>query len=141
KPGFPTAVARTLEELRMKDADGRAIQKLARGGSDLAALSERGARELADAKIADRAAVFEFAIAAVEQSAAGSQRVPGVPLLLLDLALTSAREAGLIAALAGRAPSVFATAAAGDERTIDWLRRALDCEANEGEDSSQASSL
>ena len=83
RPGFPTAVARTLEELRMNDADSRAIAGLARGGPDLAALAERTDRELADAKLADRAVVFAAAIEAA-RSATPSHTV-GLPLLLLDV--------------------------------------------------------
>ncbi|MEK6301547.1 MAG: PD-(D/E)XK nuclease family protein [Acidobacteriota bacterium] len=141
RPGFPTAVARTLEELRMNDADARAIRKLARGGSDLAALAERVARELAEAKIADRAAVFEAAIDAAQHSSLNAQHSLGLPLLLLDVALTSSREAKLIAALVSRAPAVFATAARGDERTISRLEGALETKAIEAEDSNQKSSL
>lgn len=141
RPGFPTAVARTLEELRMNDTDARAISKLARGGSDLAALAEKVARELAEAKIADRAAVFEAAVDATRDSALSTQHSLGLPLLLLDVPLLSSREAGLVAELARRAPAVFATAARGDERTIAHLERATGCKAIEAEDSNQASSL
>jgi ATP-dependent helicase/nuclease subunit B len=141
RPGFATAVARTLEELRMNDADVREIRKLARGGSDLAALAERVARELAEAKIADRAAVFQAAIDATRHSARDTQHSLGLPLLLLDVALTSSREAGLVAALAAQAPAVFATAACGDERTIAHLERATGCKAIEAADSNQTTSL
>ncbi|HWN99657.1 MAG TPA: PD-(D/E)XK nuclease family protein, partial [Blastocatellia bacterium] len=141
RPGFPTAVARTLEELRMNDADGRAISKLTRGGSDLAALAERVARELAQAKIADRSAVFEAAINATQDSALRTHHSLGLPLLLLDVALISSSEAGLVAALASRAPAVFATAARGDQRTIVRLERAMGCKAIEVHDPNQNSSL
>ena len=132
RPGFPTAVARTLDELRMNDTDHRAIGKLARGGKDLEALAERVASELAEAKIADRAAVFEAAIgAATQDSALSAQHCLGVPLLWLDVALTSSREAELVAALARRAPAVFATVARGDQRTVTHLERAIGCKAFE----------
>ena len=139
RPGFPTAVARTLEELRMNDTDLRAIASLARGGPDLAALAERTDRELAEAKLADRAAVFAAAI-----EAARSERPPhivGLLILLLDVPLTSKLEAALIAALSERAPAVFATAARGDDRTIGHLERALECRAVEAESSNQTDSL
>ena len=135
RPGFPTAVARTLEELRMNDTDARAILRLARGGADLAALAERVALELAEAKIADRAVVFQAAIDATQHSTFSTHHSLGLPLLLLDVPLTSPLEAGLVAALAERAPAVFATAARGDERTIAYLERATGCKANDAEDS------
>ncbi|HSO73543.1 MAG TPA: hypothetical protein VLU47_01805, partial [Blastocatellia bacterium] len=141
RPGFPTAVARTLEELRMNEAVAEAIGKLARGGSDLAALAERVARELAEARIADRAAVFEAAINAIQNSVPGTERFLGLPLLLLDVPLSSLRETALIAALARRAPAVLATAARGDERTIAHLENAIGCKAIEAEDSNETSSL
>jgi ATP-dependent helicase/nuclease subunit B len=123
KPGFPVAVSRTLEELRMSGADAGEIAKLPRGGADLAALCESVARELDQAKIADRAQVFEAAIGVVERS--GTGRLVGLPLLLLDVPLSSTREAELIAALSRRAPAVLATAARGDERTVGYLEWAL----------------
>ena len=131
KPGFPVAVARTLEELRMNDADAKSIKKLPRGGKDLARLSESIARELAEAKIADRARVFEAAITVAKQST--PHHPAGLPVLLLDVQVTSSREAQLIKALAARAPAVLATAARGDERTIAYLERALGSKAIEAE--------
>jgi RecB family exonuclease len=141
KPGFPVAVARTLEELRMNDADAKSIKKLPRGGKDLARLSESIARELAEAKIADRARIYEAAIEVARQSTLGSQPYVGLPLLLLDVQLISSREAQLITALAERAPAVLATAARGDERTIRCLERAFDCKALEADDENQSTSL
>lgn len=138
KPGFPVAVARTLEEMRMADVGAKQIAKLPRGGADLAALSESVARELAEAKIADRARVFEAAIKVAELSA--PLHPLGLPLLLLDVQITSAREAKLVAALAGRSPAVMATAARGDERTIAYLEHAFECKVVEAEaDSPQIS--
>ena len=134
KPGFPVAVARTLEELRMNDADVKSLQKLPRGGADVAALAESVASELDEAKIADRARVFEAAITVVERKA--PHHPVGLPLLLLDVQLNSSREAKLIAALAASAPAVLATGARGDERTIAYLERALDCKAVEADENS-----
>ena len=139
KPGFPVAVARTLEELRMNDADAKSIKKLPRGGKDLARLSESIARELAEARIADRARDFAAAIKVAKQST--PQRPVGLPLLLLDVQVSSSREAELITELAERAPAVLATAARGDERTIGYLERALNCKAVEADDENQSASL
>ena len=139
RPGFPTAVARTLEELRMNEADSLAIAGLTRGGADLAALADRTDRELADAKLADRAAIFAAAIEAAQDSS--PLHFAGMPLLLLDLPLNSKREGTLIAALNNRAPAVFATAARGDERTIAHLEWALDCKAARTEDAKTTNSL
>src|SRR5262245_31251059 len=139
KPGFPIAVARTLEELRMNGADAKKIARLPRGGKDLAALAESVARELAESKVADRARVFEAAVSVAQDPAPHPPM--GLPLLLLDISLTSSREAELISALAARAPAVFATAARGDSRTIALLKRALDSPIVDATDSAPASSL
>jgi len=126
RPGFPRAVARTLDELRMNAIDIEAVRELPRGGADLAALAECVERELASAKLADRATIFEAALEAAQHSAISTQHLSR-PLLLLDLSIITTREAALIEALAQHAPHTLATAARGDNRSIALLERALDC--------------
>jgi len=128
RPGFPLAVARTLAELRMNRVAPEALAALGAVGRDLGALAGRVARELEEARLADRAIVFEAAVAAV-----GADPPPhpvGLPLLLLDLPVTSACEAQLIALLAASAPDVLATAPAGDGRSLERLEAALGCIAS-----------
>ncbi len=122
-PGFPRAVARTIEELRMHGLDAAALRALPTVGPALHALSDAIEEELARAGAADRAAVF----AAATDAIAGGARSPllDVPLLLLDVEVHAPREAALVAAIAARAPAALATAAAGDVRTIGQLERAL----------------
>src|SRR5207249_838203 len=112
RPGFPAAVARTLEELRMNDVGPAALRRLGASGADLAALAERVQRELAAARLADRALVFEAARGALPDA-----RLPAA-MLFLDVPLASVRERELVAALARRAPEVLATAPRGDARTL-----------------------
>src|SRR6184192_1397566 len=123
RPGFPAAVARTLEELRMIDVGPAALRRLGASGADLAALAERVQRELAAARLADRALVFEAARGALPDA-----RLPAA-MLFLDVPLASVRERDLVAALARRAPEVLATAPRGDARTIAQLEAALGCAA------------
>jgi ATP-dependent helicase/nuclease subunit B len=142
RPGFATAVTRTIGELRMNSVSLESIRQLPRGGADLAALAEGIERELTAAGLADRAARFEAAI----QSAQTETAPPpvGLPLLLLDLPIAGEREAAFIAALARRAPETLATAARGDTRTIQYLERALECRSEHldgGSPSSSSSSL
>ncbi|TMB18503.1 MAG: PD-(D/E)XK nuclease family protein [Deltaproteobacteria bacterium] len=128
RPGFPLAVARTLAELRMNRVAPEALAALGAVGRDLGELAGRVARELEEARLADRAIVFEAAVAAV-----GADPPPhpvGLPLLLLDLPVTSACEAQLIAMLASSAPDVLATAPAGDGRSLERLEAALGCIAS-----------
>jgi hypothetical protein len=123
RPGFPLAVVRTLGELRMNRIAPDALAALGAVGRDLAALAERVAAELEQAGLADRAIVFETAVSA----ASTAPHPVGLPLLLLDLPVTSAMETDLIAALASRAPDVLATAPAGDAGSIERLGVALGC--------------
>jgi len=119
RPGFPVAVAKTLEELRMNEVEAEALAQLARGGKDLAAIAALVERELCDAKLSDRAILFRAAMESI--GAPENARYVGLPLLLLDVALRSRLELELVRELASRAPAVLATVPQGDERTIEAL--------------------
>lgn len=124
-PGFSHAVARTLDELGMNDVGPEALATLPRGGPDLARIARALDDELARAGLADRSRVYAAAL----QVATG-ERPPspiGMPMLVFDVAVGSAREASLIAALADRAPDTMATAPAGDGEGIARLESALGC--------------
>lgn len=123
RPGFPPAVARTLDELAMNSVAPDALRRLPLGGSDLARLAETVAAELARDGLADRATVF--ATAAGEVAGERPPHPVGLPVLLLDLPVGGAVEETLVAAIAGRSPAVLATAAAGDAPAIAALARAL----------------
>jgi hypothetical protein len=128
RPGFPRAVARTLDELRMNALDIESLRDLPRGGCDIAALAECVERELASAKLADRATIFEAALEAARHSALSTRHLSR-PLLLLDLPVHTTREADLIEALVRHAPETLATAARGDRRSISLFEKALGCKA------------
>jgi ATP-dependent helicase/nuclease subunit B len=127
RPGFPLAVARTLAELRMNRVVPEALAALGAIGRDLGMLARRVALELEAAGLADRAIVFEVAVAAAR--ADPPPHPMGLPLLLLDLPITTACEAALIAALASSASDVLATAPVGDGRSLERLETALRCAA------------
>lgn len=133
RPGFPIAVARTLEELRMNAVEPQSLERLSRRGQDLAAIARMVEKELESARLADRATIFKTAIISAAKFS--------LPLLLLDLPLRSAREAELIQSLASNSPKVLATAAAGDERTIAKLEKALGCERTIADSSQTTNSL
>jgi ATP-dependent helicase/nuclease subunit B len=123
RPGFPPAVARTIAELRMHDVGPAAMAALPHGGADLAALATAIAGELAAARLADRATIFTAAIAAARMLPAPAPI--GLPVLLLDLPVTSALEEALLGALAGAGAPVLATVPAGDDEAERRLTRAL----------------
>ena len=128
RPGFPLAVARTLAELRLNHVAPESLAALGALGRDLGMLAGRVARELEEAGLADRAIVFEAAVAAA--TADPPPHPLGLPVLLLDLPVLTACEAELIAALVRSAPDVLATAPAGDGRSLDRLETALECAAS-----------
>jgi ATP-dependent helicase/nuclease subunit B len=125
RPGFPGAVAETIEQLRLAGVDSAALAGAGRSGAALAAILERFVAELDSASLIDRAGLIGLAIAA----AARRPRFVGLPTLLLDVAVPSAAHRDLIAALAGHAPATLATVAAGDGRTRLHLEAALGVES------------
>jgi RecB family exonuclease len=138
RPGFPHAVARTLEELRMNAIGPEELEHAGRGGADLARMATRVASELERAGLADRAAVYETALRVVE---AAELHPVGLPLLLLDLGVETRREADLIGALARRASEVLATLPAGDAAARTRLETCLGVAAEERNGAEPATSL
>ncbi len=139
KPGFPAAVARTLEELRMNELGPDLLDGLARGGKDLAAIGRLVAQELESSRLADRAAIFRTAIDAIatkENSDCVSQ-----PLLVLDVPVRSVLECELLRALSAQAPDILVTAASGDEQTVELIEKALACKAKSIEEVATSTSL
>ena len=128
RPGFPLAVARTLAELRMNRIAPEALAALGAPGRDLGVLAARVARELDEAALADRSIIFEAATVAA--AAEPPPHPLGLPLLLLDLPVTTTWEGALIAALARRAPAVLATVPGGDNHSLRQLEVALGCTAS-----------
>ena len=117
-PGFPLALARTVQELRLARVGAARVAALPLGGADLATLLERFESQFAAASATDRAALFAAAARAVAPSAAALR----IPLLLLDVPLDSAVEFEFIAALAGVSPDVLVTVPFGDLAALDRLR-------------------
>jgi len=124
KPGFPIAVARTLEELRMNDVSAETLSSLPRGGKDLGEIARIVESELDDSRIADRAKIFRTAIDSI--SAEHNSEFLQLPTLLLDVCIRSQLEFALVQALVSQSPDVLVTAPLGDERTIGLAEQALE---------------
>ncbi len=139
RPGFPIAVAKTLEELRMNEVDPDSLARLARGGKDLAAIAGLVEQELKESRLSDRAAMFRAAIASLTSSE--HALFHGLPLLMLDVPVRSRLEADLIEKVAAQAPAVLATAPQGDERTISALEESLQCKVTYSDSAGPANSL
>ena len=125
RPGFPVAVAKTLEELRMNEVASDSIARLDRGGKDLAAIANLVDQELHESKLNDRAALFKAAIESI--NSAENAPYVDLPVLLLDVAISSRLENKLIRELVARSPRVLATVQQSDERTISALEEMLQC--------------
>jgi ATP-dependent helicase/nuclease subunit B len=118
-PGFPRALARTLDELTLAMVSPSSLRPLAEVGGDLAHLLERFDEQFQSASAVDRSAFLRTAtIAAADPQGAFSR----CRLLLLDVAVLNATERGLVEALVARAPAAFATIPDGDARTLEALK-------------------
>jgi len=119
-PGFPRALARTLQELRLAGVGSGRVGALPLGGADLADLMDRFDAQFADARATDRALLFDAATRAVTDAAAS--RIP--TLLLLDLPIDSDAEFVFVRALLGEhgAASTMITVPFGDVGTLGKLK-------------------
>ena len=113
-PGFPRALARTLNELALSRVGPGQLRALPLGGADLAALLERFDAQFAAASATDRATLFEAAAEAADAFA-------GLPLLLLDVPVESAVEFSLARRLIENASQALALVPFGDLATLDHL--------------------
>ena len=113
-PGFPRALARTLQELRLARVSVERLQGLPLGGKDLSVLLERFDEQFATASATDRARLF----AAATEGAARHQ-FAGVPMVLLDVPMDSATEFDFLRAIARESPSVLITVPFGDLAALD----------------------
>src|SRR5262245_34681711 len=103
-PGFPKALARTLNELRLAGVLGPSLERLKPNGRDLAELLERVETLMDEAGSSDRALLFETASRAIGSQS--SDLTPGLvelPTLLLDVPIDSHAEARFLGALIERA--------------------------------------
>jgi CRISPR/Cas system-associated exonuclease Cas4 (RecB family) len=114
-PGFPRALARTLNELALARVSPETLRGLPLGGADLAALLERFDAQFAAASATDRATLFETAAEAVDA-------FRGQPLVLLDVPLESAVELTLARRLIENAAPALVLVPFGDLATLDHLK-------------------
>ncbi len=120
-PGFARALTTTLEELRLEGVAAEDLRGTPPAGGDLAALLELFDSQMSALGMADLATTLWLASRA---AALGEHPLLGLPLLFLDLPLSSSAHASLAAAVATQSPRVLATALAGD-RTVALMEAAL----------------
>ncbi|CAN5775158.1 hypothetical protein BH24ACI5_BH24ACI5_09410 [soil metagenome] len=120
-PGFPRALARTLQELRLAEVRPAALAALPLGGPDLATLLERFEQQFATAAARDRATLFATATRVVSNAGAAGIDVTA-PLLLLDVPLDSRVEFEFVRALMQASRGVLVTVPFGDIAALDRLK-------------------
>ena len=98
-PGFPRALAQTLEEIRLARVEGSRLSTLPLGGADLAVLLDRFEQQFAGASATDWAVLFDAATRALREEAVGSDLSRDAALLLLDVPLGSRVEFDFVDAL------------------------------------------
>lgn len=119
-PGFPRALARTLQELRLAHVSPPSLGSLPLGGADLSILLARFEREFELASATDRATLFGAATAAVS-TVSRLNSLLGIPLVLLDVPIESAAEFEFLQALIGASPRALITVPFGDIPTLERL--------------------
>ncbi|MER8387073.1 PD-(D/E)XK nuclease family protein [Mesorhizobium sp. M1380] len=132
-PGFPRAIAAVIAELRLDGLPADAVSKVA---PDLVLLIEAYDAELAHAGLTDWPGVLGFATEAAS-SRGGVQRLVGLPMLLLDVPITSEAELAFVGALSVAAPDTLATVPAADQPTLARIRGALHWEIKDLDESSK----
>ena len=123
-PGFPKALARTLQELRLAGIGAGPLSGLLRSGPDLADLLDRVETLMAEAGASDRASLFATAAKALTPRRRGAGEEEefsswlSMPVLLLDVPFESEAEAEFLWTLVKGSPKVLVTVPDGDMRTI-----------------------
>ena len=115
-PGFPRALARTLEEVRLAGITGDRLRQAPRSGSDLARLLDQFDASFEQAGTADRAHIFRTAARLLSAGAGGRHA-----LVLLDLPLQHEGERDLARAAIEHASATLATIAAGDDEALRFF--------------------
>ena len=119
-PGFPRALARTLQELRLAHVSSVDLAALPLGGADLSVLLDQFEREFDSASATDRATLFASATSVVTDRRPTTSLLE-LPLVLLDVPLDSPAEFDFVRALIGAAPSTLLTVPFGDLQALDRL--------------------
>ncbi|HEY0284591.1 MAG TPA: hypothetical protein VGC23_04330, partial [Vicinamibacterales bacterium] len=128
-PGFPKALARTLQELRLAGVAARPLAGLLRSGPDLADLLDRVETLMSEAGASDRASLFATAAKALTPRRRGAGEEgeflswPSMPVLLLDVPFESDAEAEFLWTLIKASPEALVTVPDGDMRTIAQLEK------------------
>src|SRR5471030_414862 len=96
KPGFATALANTVRDLRASSVEPDVLLKLGERGTDLAVLLAEYRAQLTSAKLVDISDVFSIAAERVRTETVG---LSSLPIVLLDTPIASGAERRFVEAL------------------------------------------
>ena len=119
-PGFPRALTRTIQALRLAGVTADAVGRLPLGGSDLATLLRRFEEQFAAASATDRATLFSTAEAELKLRSESADATAAA-LLLLDVLFDSAAETAFLQTLIAASRNVLITVPFGDLQTLAKL--------------------
>jgi len=125
-PGFPRAAAKTIAELRLEGVNVNDLAAAGRPGADLARMMKRYENELEARSLADLSILLRLA---AEETAGGSHRFAGLPLVLLGLTIESLSHEKLLATLVEKSPDVLAAGITDDDRAVPTLERIIGASA------------
>jgi len=125
-PGFPRAAAKTIAELRLEGVNVNDLAAAGRPGADLARMMKRYENELEARSLADLSILLRLA---AEETADGSHRFAGLPLVLLGLTIESLSHEKLLATLVEKSPDVLAAGITDDDRAVPTLERIIGASA------------
>ena len=117
-PGFPRALSRTLQELRLAEVPSADLASLPFGGRDLAALLDKFEEQFAAASSTDRATLFRVATDAAGEPAL---KALATSIVLLDVPLDSRVEFEFVRALLAASADALVTVPFGDKKALDRL--------------------
>ncbi len=137
-PGFVRAAARTLGELRMENVEPADLERTGLPGADLARLYLAFAEQLQKQNLSDQATLYGLALHAAQ---AGAHRLLGLPLLLFDIPVRSARQRELLAAIVARSPAVVALSLEADEEARAHVESALAVAGEFGDEEARHTTL
>jgi hypothetical protein len=116
-PGFPRAIAGVISELRLARLSPDDVTSIA---PDVARLLAAYEAELVEMRVTDWAGVLVTAA-----NGAPAHRLISLPILMLDVPITSQAELAFVRSLAASAPQILATVPAADEPTLARFRDEL----------------
>ncbi len=112
-PGFATALARTMQELRLAGVRAEELAKTGDAGRDLGALLVQYQEELAGARLADLARILDLAKEAVEKG--DGTALVGLPMAALDVPLETSAHRAFFRAVAGKSQWIVAAVISGEK--------------------------